>query len=85
MKTTVCVGLTSSCAGYYNVKMLLFRPFLGHFTRKLRHTPSELEETIAKCLDAAMRTIEVIYDIYRVHTFFRCWYVLSVLASPVLT
>jgi hypothetical protein len=59
---------------YYNVKMLLFRPFLGHFTRKLRHTPSELEETIAKCLDAAMRTIEVIYDIYRVHTFFRCWW-----------
>ncbi|KAI9037624.1 Zn(II)2Cys6 transcription factor [Aspergillus affinis] len=59
---------------YYNVKMLLFRPFLSHFTRKLRHTPTELEETIAKCLDAAMRTIEVIYDIYRIHTFFRCWW-----------
>ncbi|KAF9893930.1 hypothetical protein FE257_008901 [Aspergillus nanangensis] len=59
---------------YYNVKMLLFRPFLSHFTRKLRHTPTELEETITKCLDAAMKTIEVIYDIYRVHTFFRCWW-----------
>lgn len=59
--------------GYYNVKMLLFRPFLSHFTRKLRHPPSELEETIAKCLDAAMKTIEVIHDIYRVHEFFRCW------------
>jgi hypothetical protein len=55
--------------------MLLFRPFLSHFTRKLRHTPTELEETINKCLEAAMKTIEVIYDIYRVHTFFRCWYV----------
>lgn len=62
-------------AGYYNVKMLLFRPFLSHFTRKLRHTPAELEETITKCLDAAMKTIDVIYDIYRVHTFFRCWFV----------
>ncbi|PWY91380.1 RmlC-like cupin [Aspergillus sclerotioniger CBS 115572] len=59
---------------YYNVKMLLFRPFLSHFTRKLRHTPMELEETIAKCLDAAMKTIQVIYDIYRIHTFFRCWW-----------
>ncbi|KAL4888838.1 fungal-specific transcription factor domain-containing protein [Aspergillus ambiguus] len=59
---------------YHNVKMLLFRPFLSHFTRKLRHPPSELEEAIAKCLDAAMRTIEVIYDIYRIHTFFRCWW-----------
>ncbi|KAJ5492972.1 hypothetical protein N7539_001718 [Penicillium diatomitis] len=59
---------------YYNVKMLLFRPFLGHFTRKLRHPPNELEEAISKCLDAAMKTIEVIYDIYRVHTFFRCWW-----------
>lgn len=57
------------------MKMLLFRPFLSHFTRKLRHPPNELEETIAKCLDAAMKTIEVIHDIYRVHTFFRCWYV----------
>lgn len=55
--------------------MLLFRPFLSHFTRKLRHTPAELEETINKCLDAAMKTIDVIYDIYRIHTFFRCWFV----------
>lgn len=59
--------------------MLLFRPFLSHFTRKLRHKPTELEETIAKCLDAAVRTIEVIHDIYRIHTFFRCWY--AILAS----
>ncbi|PYH41675.1 uncharacterized protein BP01DRAFT_418546 [Aspergillus saccharolyticus JOP 1030-1] len=59
---------------YFNVKMLLFRPFLSHFTRKLRHPPMELEQTIAKCLDAAMKSIEVIYDIYRIHEFFRCWW-----------
>ena len=68
--------------GYYNVKMLLFRPFLSHFTRKLRHTPAELEETITKCLDSAMKTIDVIYDIYRVHTFFRCWFVHTLLSYP---
>ena len=63
--------------GYYNVRMLLFRPFLSHFTRKLSHTAPELDETISKCLDSAMKTIEVIHDIYRIHTFFRCWYIPS--------
>ncbi|CAG8246300.1 unnamed protein product [Penicillium salamii] len=60
--------------GYYNVKMLLFRPFLSHFTRKLRHPPTELDQTIDKCLDSAMKTLQVVHDIYRVHTFFRCWW-----------
>ncbi|KAF7588352.1 hypothetical protein BBP40_005781 [Aspergillus hancockii] len=68
------IGFQLIQPGYYNVKMLLFRPFLSHFTRKLRHPPIELETTIGKCLDAAMKTIEVIYDIYRIHTFFRCWW-----------
>ncbi|KAF9252862.1 transcriptional regulator family: Fungal Specific TF [Penicillium roqueforti] len=59
---------------YYNVKMLLFRPFLSHFPRKLRHSPSELDQTFDKCLDAAMKTLQVLHDLYRVHTFFRCWW-----------
>ncbi|KAL2811459.1 fungal-specific transcription factor domain-containing protein [Aspergillus cavernicola] len=84
---------------YYNVKMLLFRPFLGHFTsfqthhhhhhQHARQTEIEpkpdpdpesidlqckLTETITKCLDAAEKTISVIQDIYRLHTFFRCWW-----------
>jgi hypothetical protein len=71
--------------GYYNVKMLLFRPFLSHFTRKLRHPPNELDQTIDKCLDAAMKTIQVIHDIYRVHTFFRCWYDTSIQCPSILT
>jgi hypothetical protein len=54
--------------------MLLFRPFLSYFTRKLRQTPTEPDETIAKCMDAATKTIEVIHDIFRIHTFFRCWW-----------
>ncbi|KAJ5888542.1 hypothetical protein N7495_008583 [Penicillium taxi] len=59
---------------YYNVKMLLFRPFLSHFTRKLRHPPSELQEAINRCLESAINTIQVIHDIFRVHTFFRYWW-----------
>ncbi|KAL5002872.1 fungal-specific transcription factor domain-containing protein [Aspergillus recurvatus] len=103
---------------YYNVKTLLFRPFLRHATSKSTSrprsrsrskptngsrsrsdtattaattttsinrnrnadTPDEnvtealLSATISKCLDAAQNTISVIHDIYRVHTFFRCWW-----------
>ncbi|CEL04717.1 hypothetical protein ASPCAL05842 [Aspergillus calidoustus] len=103
---------------YYNVKMLLFRPFLNHYTSRsqskgqARHQshgrrssvqdqghahpalsstgnhPDEFTSTspststsdvlitqvIRKCLDAAERTIAVMHDIYRLHTFFRCWW-----------
>ncbi|CAI7606074.1 unnamed protein product [Penicillium glandicola] len=59
---------------YYNVKTLLFRPFLSHFARKLQHPPTELDQTFDKCLDSAMKTLQVIHDLYRVHTFFRCWW-----------
>ncbi|KAL4800233.1 hypothetical protein BDV19DRAFT_375898 [Aspergillus venezuelensis] len=121
---------------YYNVKTLLFRPFLRHCTaleararagdratmgsrngtttsrprprseshsslplpqplstqtpirqeaperdtekdaqlEKEREISSNLAQTITKCLDAARNTISVIHDIYRVHTFFRCWW-----------
>ncbi|KAL2856290.1 RmlC-like cupin [Aspergillus pseudodeflectus] len=103
---------------YYNVKMLLFRPFLNHYTSRsqskgqARHQshgrrssvqdqghahpalssagnhPDEFTSTspststsdilitqvVRKCLDAAERTIAVMHDIYRLHTFFRCWW-----------
>ncbi|RDW74385.1 Zn(II)2Cys6 transcription factor [Aspergillus mulundensis] len=107
----------TTASGYYNVKTLLFRPFLRHATSKSKatsrprsrskpangarnrsdtattastnitmtmktDTPTEpepdteslLSTTISKCLDAAQNTISVIHDIYRVHTFFRCWW-----------
>ncbi|KAL4916863.1 RmlC-like cupin domain-containing protein [Aspergillus aurantiobrunneus] len=81
---------------YYNVKTLLFRPFLRYSTglgnrprsrageRSAAETEADadtshsiatqLGQTISKCLDAAQNTISVIHDIYRVHTFFRCWW-----------
>ncbi|KAL2868176.1 uncharacterized protein BJX67DRAFT_387510 [Aspergillus lucknowensis] len=112
---------------YYNVKMLLFRPFLNHYIGQkqkqklgrrrpkskskpksmsmstlnkvnpvagiIEPTGTETEtetgtsesmpmpttdilirEMVSKCLDAAEKTIAVIHDIYRLHTFFRCWW-----------
>ncbi|KAL4943429.1 hypothetical protein BDV06DRAFT_211075 [Aspergillus oleicola] len=118
---------------YYNVKTLLFRPFLRHCTaleararagagvragskngptatarprsesrssipqfiqtptrtdgperdkdrdtdrdnKREKETTTLLSTAITKCLDAARHTISVIHDIYRVHTFFRCWW-----------
>ncbi|KAG0154248.1 hypothetical protein PDIDSM_1628 [Penicillium digitatum] len=59
---------------YYNVRMLLFRPFLSRLTRKAQHPPTDLDQTFDKCLDAAIRSLQVLHDLYRVHTFFRCWW-----------
>ncbi|KAL1968879.1 hypothetical protein VTN77DRAFT_1240 [Rasamsonia byssochlamydoides] len=65
---------------YHNVKMLLFRPFLAYSTRSTKQAqappaaPSLLEEAANKCLHSARRTIEIIYDTFRTHTFFRCWW-----------
>ncbi|KGO50791.1 Transcription factor, fungi [Penicillium expansum] len=59
---------------YYNIRMLLFRPFLSRFTRKPQHPPNELDQVFDKCLDAAIRALQVLHDLYRVHTFFRCWW-----------
>ncbi|KGO66406.1 Transcription factor, fungi [Penicillium italicum] len=59
---------------YYNVRMLLFRPFLSRFTRKSQHPRNELDQIFDKCLDAAIKALQVLHDLYRVHTFFRCWW-----------
>ncbi|KAJ5124501.1 uncharacterized protein N7515_008326 [Penicillium bovifimosum] len=59
---------------YYNVRMLLFRPFLSHFPRTPSREPDELDQAIDKCLESAMKSLQIIHDIYCVHTFFRCWW-----------
>lgn len=60
--------------GYCNVKTLLFRPFLRNHIHNLEDTPPEIRGPISKCLDSAKKTIEVIYNTYRAHSFFRSWY-----------
>ena len=58
------------------MRMLLFASFL---TASSSHphtslSPSIYQENISKCLESAKQTIEIIYETYRHHDFFRTWY-----------
>ncbi|QPC78034.1 hypothetical protein HYE68_008786 [Fusarium pseudograminearum] len=60
---------------YYNVVMLLFRPFLTRCTPEPDEQPSDaLSGAVDKCVSSAQRTIEIIYETYKVHTYFRTWW-----------
>ncbi|GME43723.1 putative C6 transcription protein [Neofusicoccum parvum] len=58
---------------YYNVKMLLLRPFIVHASKYDEREPS-LDDAVNKCTDAAASTIDLMYETYRVHTFFHTWW-----------
>ncbi|KKY22015.1 putative c6 transcription [Diplodia seriata] len=58
---------------YYNVKMLLLRPFIVHASKYDEREPS-LEDAVNKCTDSAARTIDLCYETYRVHVFFHTWW-----------
>ena len=55
--------------------MVLFRPFLAYASQSQHQIPALLDATVAKCVDAAKRTIEIMYDTFCHHVFFRSWYV----------
>ncbi|KAH8901360.1 hypothetical protein GQ53DRAFT_850945 [Thozetella sp. PMI_491] len=60
---------------YQNVKMLLFRPFLSFLMRdSVESDDPILIEAADKCIQSAQRTIEVMYDVFKVHTYFRTWW-----------
>ncbi|CAF3524518.1 unnamed protein product [Fusarium graminearum] len=60
---------------YYNVMMLLFRPFLTRCTPEPDEQSSNaLNGAVDKCVSSAQRTIEIIYETYKVHTYFRTWW-----------
>jgi hypothetical protein len=57
--------------------MLLFASFLTAAASLDRSSISEAsiyQENISKCLESARQTIEIIYETYRHHDFFRTWY-----------
>ncbi|KAK7522312.1 Zn(II)2Cys6 transcription factor [Phyllosticta citriasiana] len=58
---------------YYNVKMLLLRPFIVYATKHSEREPSLLDAE-NKCTDAAAKTIELLHETYRVHFFFHTWW-----------
>ncbi|OCL07386.1 hypothetical protein AOQ84DRAFT_341914 [Glonium stellatum] len=61
---------------YQNLKMLLLRPFILHASKLDQPSSSYpgLEEAVTKCTNAAIQTIDIIYETFRVHTFFRTWW-----------
>lgn len=65
--------LSNVVPGYCSMKTLLFGPFLRNCIHRLGDTPPELRQPISRCLDSAKKTIEVIYNTYTAHTFFRSW------------
>ena len=59
---------------YCNVKMILYRPFLAYAAQSDQRIPPLLEFTLAKCVDAAKRTIEIMHTTFCNHVFFRSWW-----------
>ena len=59
---------------YYNVKMILYRPFLAYATHSDQMIPPLVKHTLAKCVDAARNTIEIMHSTFCNHVFFRSWW-----------
>lgn len=53
--------------------MLLFASFLTT-AASIEPSSSVCQENISKCLESAKQTVEIIYETYRHHDFFRTWY-----------
>ncbi|RBR04656.1 uncharacterized protein FIESC28_11521 [Fusarium coffeatum] len=59
---------------YHNVRMLLFRPFVTYYARERLQPSDELMAAVEKCISSAQKTIEIVYEAYKVHTYFRTWW-----------
>lgn len=59
---------------YYNVKMILLRPFLAREGVTTQHLPPVLSSIIHRCVDAGRITITLMHDIYVNQPFFRTWW-----------
>lgn len=59
---------------YYNVTMLLMRPFIIYSSRFNRSAIDNLSLAVKQCIMAAAQTIELIHDTYLSQIFFRTWW-----------
>jgi hypothetical protein len=66
-------GPLTSYQGYYNVKALLFLPFLSPAIHYSAPALPELIDAVRKCTGAARKTIEIIHETFRLNDFFRTW------------
>jgi hypothetical protein len=58
--------------GYLNARILLHRPFLASVALQNRE---QLEANIELCLEAARKTIYLLYESYTHKPYFRTWYI----------
>jgi Fungal specific transcription factor domain/Fungal Zn(2)-Cys(6) binuclear cluster domain len=59
---------------FYNVKMVLFRPFLASALKGRAYHPPEMQQAIDKCVEAATCTIELMHNMFCHNVFFRTWW-----------
>ncbi|KAK5046894.1 hypothetical protein LTR84_007248 [Exophiala bonariae] len=59
---------------YYNVKMVLYRPFLLYLGHRATHTPGHFDSAVAKCVSAATKTIELMHHMFCHYSYFRTWW-----------
>lgn len=63
--------LTFRC---YNIKMVLFRPFLLYAAHNPGVHDEELDGVVAKCVSAALSTIQLMHQMYCNASYFRTWW-----------
>lgn len=59
---------------YLNTKMVLYKPFLMRAARDPETLAGILAEPVAKCVDAASKTVITMHDTFCQRSFFRAWW-----------
>lgn len=59
---------------YYNIKMVLYRPFLLYAVHRGRGSGEAFDEAVAKCVSAASKTIEFMNYMFCNFSYFRTWW-----------
>jgi hypothetical protein len=65
------MATSNAVKGYLNARILLHRPFLASSAST---NFLQLERNIGPCLDAARKTIDLLYEAYEQRHYFRTWY-----------
>jgi hypothetical protein len=59
---------------YYNIQMVLYRPFLLYVGHKGGQSHESFDMAVAKCVSAATKTIELMHHMFRNFSYFRTWW-----------
>lgn len=58
---------------YYNITMVLYRPFL-QYTTHFSGSSESLEQALSKCVAAARSTIRLMHHMYSTASYFKTWF-----------